>query len=292
MKAKEMGISIIICTINVDFAERMLQSLVGKIKKDDEVLLIVDGRKYITSNKVLDIIKANNWRVIINEENQGLSYSRNVAMNEMINDYCIFFDDDTVITDGVIERYRKHFNDHYDMVGGLLKLPEHYPKLPKWFPDGMSSLLGIHTFQYKIWGANFGFNVKFAKENNLTFIQKLGRKGKGLQSGDDTTFIKTYCEKGKEQLFDKEIVVYHYVNENRYKLKYMIRRAYWQGISEVRRNSFIAGLKKEAKRAMQIDLAHNKMFIVPKFGVSVMFIIVFLIGAFVEKISSLFAKLG
>lgn len=278
-----MNISIIICTINVDFAEKALKSLVGKLKENDEVLLIIDGNEYITSQEIFKFMEKNKWRIIINKENKGLSYSRNLGIKEIKNDYCIFLDDDTMITDFVIERYRRHFQNGYDMVGGLLKLPEDYPSLPRWFPDGMSSLLGIHTFQYKIWGANFGFNAKFAKENNIKFKQELGRKGNGLQSGDDTTFIKQYCSNGKKALFDKDIIVYHYINKKRYKFRYMLRRAFWQGISEVRRGSFLIGLKKEIERAKKIDIKNNQHYILPKVISSVIFMFAFLFGAIMQK---------
>ena len=234
-----VNISIIICTINVEIVPRALNSLVGQIKEGDELILIVDGKEYLSSNAALQIVKNNGWRAIVNEKNMGLSFCRNLGLNKMKNSFCIFFDDDTEITYSVIDKYRTHFNQGKYMVGGLLKLPKEYPPLPKWFPDGMSSLLGIHTFQYKIWGANFGFNADYAKQKNITFIQNLGRKGRGLQSGDDTTFIKQYSSMNIEALFDPDIVVYHYINKDRYKLKYMIRRAYWQGVSEVRRHSFV-----------------------------------------------------
>ena len=285
---KSINVSIIVCTINLNIVSRILNSIVGKVGENDEVILIVDGRKYLINEKsVKEIIKKNNWKLLINEENKGLSYSRNLGMKEMKNSFCIFFDDDTKITESVIDKYRERFSEGYDMVGGLLKLPEEYRTIPKWFPDGMSSLLGIHTFQYKIWGANFGFNAEFAKKHSIFFQQSLGRKGKRLQSGDDTTFVKQYCEKNENYIFDPEIVVYHYINEKRYRIGYMIRRAYWQGVSEVRRKSFLTGLRKELMRAKQIDF-HNKLFVLSKILISILFIFVFLIGAFIQVLCNIF----
>ena len=126
--------------------------------------------------------------------------------------------------------------------------------------------------------------TNYAKQKNITFIQNLGRKGRGLQSGDDTTFIKQYSSMNIEALFDPDIVVYHYINKDRYKLKYMIRRAYWQGVSEVRRHSFVFGLKKEFDRAKKIDFKQNQLFILPKIILSCMFIVVFLTGALCQRI--------
>ena len=78
-----VNISIIICTINVEIVPRALNSLVGQIKEGDEVILIVDGKEYLSSNAALQIVKNNGWRAIVNEKNMGLSFCRNLGLNKM-----------------------------------------------------------------------------------------------------------------------------------------------------------------------------------------------------------------
>lgn len=61
-----------------------------------------------------------------------------------------------------------------------------------------------------------------AIEKDLLFDAGLGRKGAGLQSGDDTSFVKTFCEACMcIPVFDEKIVVFHYINVKR--MKYIKR---------------------------------------------------------------------
>lgn len=279
-----MNISVIICSINVNYVFKLCESLKNEITENDEVLLIVDGKGYLEDDSIYTLFNKSNWNIIVNEKNKGLSYSRNLGMETVKNKYCIFFDDDTKITPGVISKYKSDFDNGYYMVGGVLRLPEEYPELPIWFPDGMTSLLGVHSFQEKIWGANFGFNIEHATKNNIKFRQELGRKGRGLESGDDTTFIKDYCGTKITPHFDNDIIVYHYINPKRYHLKYLLKRMYWQGVSEVRRNQFKEGMKKEVNRLNYTSTNKRQKHVLLKKLVSLLLLFIFVIGAIKERI--------
>lgn len=241
-------LTVAICTINPLTAIGMLNSLLS-FSQGNQILVILDGRRYFNDG-LNRFAHDHNIQLIINEENKGLSYSRNVAMNNASCEYIVFLDDDVVLGSDIIAVYASYFDQGYDMLGGPLRLPRNYPDLPGWLPEGMSSLLGIHTNQRKIWGGNFGFNVRKATMEGISFQIDLGRTGRQLQSGDDTSFVQEYCKKTcSKSLFVDELAVDHFISCNRYSLTYLLRRAFWQGISEVRRHSIFAGIVKEYQRA-------------------------------------------
>ena len=72
-------------------------------------------------------------------------------------------------------------------------------------------------------------------------------------SGEDTTFVKQMESCNARILFDPTIVAYHHISTSRFGLRYLLRRAYWQGRSEVLRQSISKGLKKELRRAFGLS---------------------------------------
>jgi glycosyltransferase involved in cell wall biosynthesis len=278
------GIAIAICTIHPDLAIRALNSI-QKFSAKDRIIVVVDGRKYLHIDLVNYVKNNKNIVLVINEENRNLSYDRNIAIQNAKSNYIIFFDDDVILHENVVSKYKMYFGLGYDIVGGPLQLPVGYPKPPGWLPVGLSALYGIHTNQKKIWGGNFGFNV--SKSKTLSFQENLGRKGRQLQSGDDTLFIQQYCKSnGVLPFFSEDLAVFHCINLNRFKLGYLVRRYFWQGRSEIRRNSFLSGFKKEFLRSFNVFSKNSSLLLViVKSIVGLAFFTTYLFGCFYELIN-------
>lgn len=274
----KLNLSIAICTINPDICLRLLKSLMNFINKNDQIIVLVDGRIYIdhTKPEFLSFCQKYNIEVIINDENIGLSYCRNKAMQIAKNQYIVFFDDDTILLNNTLEHFRQSFIDGKTVGGARLTAPEHYKRKMGVLSEGYSYVFGIHSCEEKIWGACFGFDVNIAKENNLYFEPLLGRKGRGLQSGDDTLFVKEYLNISNNPFFIN-YPVQHCFNPNRLTVKYILRRVFWQGRSEIRRSNFKLGWQKEKERSKN---NHNMLQIFT----SLCLRFTFLLGAFVEQI--------
>ena len=175
---QRLNLSIVVCSVRPLNCIAMLSSLVSNaITKSDEVIIIFD-------TKIDDEIET------ILTKNFGLSYCRNHAIEIASNDHIIFFDDDVILPKDTIGLYRYYFGIGYSAIGGPMKLPNFYPNIPKWLPPGYSSLLGIHTNQKKIWGANFGFVLNLAKHHSIIFNEQLGRKGGGTKKNEKATGIR------------------------------------------------------------------------------------------------------
>lgn len=164
-------------------------------------------------------------------------------------------------------------------------MPSFYPKLPIWLPQGLSSLFGIHTVQKKIWGGNWGIDLKFLKKHNISFQENLGRKGKGLQSADESNVLEKIGDKNGKILFDTNLIVYHCIDKGRYKISYLIRRAFWQGISEVRKKTILQGIKKDFNRSIQVDANSPLPVKLIQYPAGISFFGIFLTGVLFELLA-------
>lgn len=242
-------ISVAICSIR----PQLIINIVNCIREFNKVIpifVVIDGRDYLDFDIKKKLQDINDLNLVVFDENKGLSYARNYVIKNVATKYVVFLDDDVQLEYDLFEKYLSLFDAGYDIVGGWIRLPKEYKPLPKWLPDLYTSLLGIHASERKIWGANWGINVNSAKDNDIYFRNTLGRKGEQLLSGEETFFIEEYKKRcSAKVIFDDDILVYHYISQQRYKLNYLIRRSYWQGRTEVRRDNSIGGIIKEFRRA-------------------------------------------
>lgn len=248
-----ISLTISVSTIRPIQTMALIASLVNcGLKEGDEVIIFFD----IVVDKIFKNIfeqcyKRKGIHIIYNNSNLGLSHNRNRALTLSKNKYLIFFDDDTVISKDLLNKYRiAFFNNQPQIIGGPLILPSFYPKIPNWLPPLQSALLGIHGTQKRIWGGNWGIDTEYFKQHNISFQSNLGRKGKGLQSGDESSIIEQVSLLFGKVVFDKNLKLMHCIDQERYSIFYMIRRTFWQGRSEVRKKTILTGLKKDFKRSM------------------------------------------
>lgn len=114
------------------------------------------------------------------------------------------------------------------------------------------------------------FDVELARRHGFTFDAGLGRRGRGLQSGDDSTFVRRLVAVGGRVATVEDAHVLHQIGADRLRLGYLLRRAFWQGRSEVRRNDARAGLRKEWRRLADRSVPpHKRIVLVPMFLVAV-----------------------
>lgn len=229
----------------------LLRSLEGEVHSGDQILAFfegvdedIPGRVATSDGGYIDVV------CIHHPSAQGLSTCRNLALDLALHRYLIYLDDDVMIECGLMNGYRQRFASNYQVAGGPLLLPEEYREWPTWIPRTYGSLIGVQMGEQKIWGGNFGIDRHFARRLGLRFNLALGRHESKLCSGEDTEFIQKMRDHQARVVFDPALIAYHYVCQSRFSLRYLMRRAYWQGRSEVLRDSALGGLRKEARRAM------------------------------------------
>lgn len=111
-------VSVIVPVYNVEkYLSRCIESLIGQTFNDIEIILINDG----STDKSLNIInkyRAKDKRIkLINNENRGVSYSRNIGIKESVGEYIMFVDsDDWIDKDTIDKMYKKAIKNDYDLI--------------------------------------------------------------------------------------------------------------------------------------------------------------------------------
>jgi glycosyltransferase involved in cell wall biosynthesis len=189
-------------------------------------------------------------RVLPNGANRGLSYSRNRALAECAHRILVFLDDDVTLTRDTLDGIRAQAVKGAAILG--VRLVPVFPQAarPWWLTGGQFHYLGVHhqLDRARTWGACMAVDADLANRHGIRFRDELGRRGQALQSGDDTTFLNELRAIGATEAFLTSVCAAHQVSPERQWLRYLMRRAWWQGRSERRRRSLALALVKEWRR--------------------------------------------
>lgn len=243
-----MKLSFVVCTYDRELFDdtiKCINSIMAQSYKDKDVILVMDKDEELY-NMFIDRLMGVN--ILINR-GQGLSDARNTGIKNAKGDIIIFIDDDAYIGDNYISNLIKNYEDKKVVgVGGKI-LPNGSPNYPeelywlggfthKGFPEDRCEIRNI-------WGCNMSFRKDVFDKVGL-FNGNFGRIGKKLVSCEDTEFgIKVNSIIGKKIIYDPSVITYHKVHEYRQTFRYMIKRAYHEGISKARIAKLNNGLSTE-----------------------------------------------
>lgn len=110
--------SVIIPVYNAEkYLDRCIQSVINQTYKNIEIFLVDDGSKD-NSAFLCDMYAKQDSRIIVyHEENQGVFYARNKALDCLSGDYIIFVDSDDYIASDLIEiSLQTALNEQADIV--------------------------------------------------------------------------------------------------------------------------------------------------------------------------------
>jgi len=248
-------VTLVVCSNRTSNVRKHWKTNLESLENFDRFLIIMDTKETTEVRELRNDLDAWGIRVVVNDENLGLSYSRNLALKTCRTNYLVFIDDDVTISKETVRSIKQEFRAGSDIVG--VRICRASEQLMPWYiSEGQLHYLAIHNPKAKVfntWGACMGLRLPFVRSFGLEFREELGRRGKGLQSGDDTTFLKEMKVRGAREGFLKHASVIHHIDEQRLSLSYMVRRAYWQGRSELRRGNVRKGLIKEWLRFFNTD---------------------------------------
>lgn len=92
---EEYKISIIVPAYNVQkYIKQCLESIINQTYKNLEIIVVNDGSKDKTLDIIESIAKDDSRIIVINQENQGVSASRNNALKGVDGDFVMFVDSD------------------------------------------------------------------------------------------------------------------------------------------------------------------------------------------------------
>ena len=240
---KFMKISIIICTYQTrrysDFVEA-INSLLTQNYENTEIIVVVDGNKELYA-KISKNENKNTDKIIFNDRNLGLSESRNKGIKEANGDVIAFFDDDAVADENWLEELVKMYEEKEAIAAGGKLLPKwEKAKKPKFLPEEYYWLVGAthKGFPEKVtevrntFGSNLSFKADVLRELG-GFRSEMGVKGKGLLQGEETELCERMRNKfGKGVVYNPDAIVYHKVFPERLRMRFLLKRAFWQGYSK------------------------------------------------------------
>lgn len=208
-----------------------------------EAIIVIDKNKELF-DKVDIYIKINNLKnmyLIFNPENKGLSYSRNIGIENSHGSIVAFIDDDATPSVDWAKHIVETFNED-SLIGAVTG-----DVIPKWEFDGMSwfpkELYWMLSCSYVMtptkkqeFERGFGTNMAFKRSvfNTLgTFDINLGINGKKWVGGEDSDMFLRVKKSGMKIIFDPKVQVQHKIYSYRIKIKNLAKRAFNGGYSVV-----------------------------------------------------------
>jgi len=167
----------------------------------------------------------------------GVAYARNTAFKKAKGEYVAYMDDDAVADTRWLESILKAFESiepKPKAIAGKIILVLDKP-IPKWWPKEFEILLGAYDIgdigkwsDYLI-GSNMAFR-KECLESIGGFDNNLGRKGKSLESHEETALCERILKDGYIY-YEPRAEVRHYVHPERLSKWWLIKRMWGDGYS-------------------------------------------------------------
>lgn len=244
-------LSVIVCTYNREkYIGECLRHLADQSMDFGSFEVIVVNNKS-TDNTEEIILKSMedfpqvNFRYFV-EEQQGHTFARNRGIRESCGGILSFIDDDAFVCQDYCMEIESFFEQsgHAAAIGGKI-IPEYETGEPKWMSGYLLPLVAaldrgdeINEFagsKFPI-GANMAFRKSVFDKYGL-FDPELGRRGKGLEGGDEKeVFLR--LKKGKEKIFYvPKVAVRHIIPPRRVQMDYIKGLANGVGASERKRLS-------------------------------------------------------
>ncbi len=244
-------LSIGICSTTPQRVVRQMSRSYDAFSSVARVQVVLDGCDGTASLQRIGELRRIRLTVEQNREQRGLSHCRNTLLAQCPTRYLLFLDDDVEVCRLAVRAAYHAFQQGAQVVGARLIMPYRIPSRARHITEGQYHYLGVHNPldpTPKAWGAFLGVDAALAAERNLCFREDLGRLGGALQCGDDTTFVEAMKREGAKEVVIPRPAVIHRVRPSRLRFPYLLRRAWWQGRSEVRRRRVFPGIIKEIRR--------------------------------------------
>lgn len=156
------------------YLKEAIDSVLFQTYTDFELLIIDDGSKD-QSTSIIKEYKDARIRLISNEENSGLSFTRNRALNEAKGDFLVWIDCDDLIDPQKFEiqiDYLKS-NPEVGILGTwLTRFGEGRPRLSKSFTD-REIIKALLAFYPSVWNATAMFRMELIRKAHLKYDERL-----------------------------------------------------------------------------------------------------------------------
>ncbi|MFQ3319873.1 MAG: glycosyltransferase involved in cell wall biosynthesis, partial [Natronomonas sp.] len=141
-----MKVSVVVCTYSEGMYEHLqdcLESLRSQTHDDVEIITVVDGNEGLAERITADYDDVPEITVHCNDENVGLSASRNNALEYATGDVIAFIDDDAVADEEWIEELVAAYEEQDALAVGGQMTPIWVAGKPEFLPEEFYWLIGV-----------------------------------------------------------------------------------------------------------------------------------------------------
>ena len=237
-----MQVSVVVCTYALDLYDDLcdaIESLLAQTHDAVEIIIVVDGNNQLCSRVretwgSYDVIT-----VLCNDQNQGLSASRNRGIEAAEGEVVAFMDDDAVADERWIEELVKVYKSQpVEAVGGKMT-PIWVADKPSFLPREFYWLIGVTHRGFPDEGPvrnTFGSNISFRADTLRElggFATQLGRHGNKHIQGEEAELAARMRTQLKGTLYyTPSAQVGHKIFRERTRGSWLFKRAFWQGYSK------------------------------------------------------------
>jgi glycosyltransferase involved in cell wall biosynthesis len=236
-------VSVVVCTYSPEAFDHFVDaanSVLAQTHDDVELVVVVDGDETLAERVRARYGTHDAVRIHCNDENRGLSASRNVGIDLASGDVVAFMDDDAVAHPDWVERLVACYRDHDAVAAGGRMAPRWVAGEPAFLPAEFYWLVGVTHRGFPTEACEvrntFGSNISFRRgvfEEVGVFEPDLGRAGEKNLQGEETEFAARVRRRyGQGVWYDPDAVVEHKVFDYRTDPRWLFERAFWQGYSK------------------------------------------------------------
>lgn len=227
--------SVILVTYNRKLLlKECLNSLFNQNFGKEYEIIIIDNCSSDGTGEVIKKEYNKKVKLITNPTKLSLVACKNLGLKMSSGDMIAFIDDDCVTSNNWLEVIENSL-DNYDSVGGPV-LPMPTTRFPWWWNNSLNWLIGINlkpNNKYLPLGSNIAFkkSVLEVLQEDIKYIAI--DHNQYLPYMEDNFRVKKALSLGFSMKIDPNMIVYHYIPQERFKLFYLVKRSYWEGCTWV-----------------------------------------------------------
>lgn len=238
-----MRVSVVVCGYDAAIGEHLIEaaeSVLSQTYEDVELVVVIDGTE-ILYNDVVEVLGENDEVVLeCNNENIGLSQSRNIGIELASGDVIAFMDDDAVATQTWVSELVDTYQRRDALAVGGRMAPRWVSGKPDFLPPEFYWLIGVtyrgypeeETMVRNTFGSNISFRADIIEELG-GFKPQLGVVGNRQIQGEETELAARMRAQFDEGVwYNPRAVVEHKIFERRTNPIWLTKRAFWQGYSK------------------------------------------------------------
>jgi glycosyltransferase involved in cell wall biosynthesis len=239
-------VAVIVCAYSPDRWEP-LQEAVASLRGqsfDGEVRvgIVIDGDEQLCELATDEYNSDDDVFVYCNNENVGVSTSRNNGVEQLDNDVDVvaFMDDDAVARPDWIAQLVETYEETDTVAVGGRMVAEWVERKPRFLPEEHYWLVGVNGRDL----ADPGEEVRNTFASNMSFrydvfpelggfADSIGRRDDAnLQAEEPELGARLRAEYGRGMVYDPDAVVAHKIFPYRLQFRWLADRAFWQGYSK------------------------------------------------------------